>query len=58
MDVKSGKEADVAIQEPRLTNETLNVLKSGHFSEKLLPEVICHNDFSRLTTDCFTKPLN
>ena len=45
------KEADAEIQELRLTNEALNVLKSGHFSEKLLSEVICHNDFHRLMTD-------
>ena len=45
------KEADVEIQELRLTNEALNVLKSGHFSGKLLSEVICHNDFPRLMTD-------
>lgn len=34
------KEADAEIQELRLTNEALNVLKSGHFSGKLLSEVI------------------
>ena len=45
------KEADAEIQELRLTNEALNVLKSGHFSERLLSEVICHCDFSRLMTD-------
>lgn len=45
------KEADVEIQELRLTNEALNILKSGHFSGKLLSEVICHNDFPRLMTD-------
>lgn len=45
------KEADAEIQELRLTNEALNVLKSGHFSGKLLSEVICHNDFPRLMTD-------
>ena len=45
------KEADTEIQELRLTNEALNVLKSGHFSGKLLSEVICHNDFPRLITD-------
>lgn len=45
------KEADAEIQELRLTNEALNVLKSGHFSGKLLSEIICHNDFSRLMTD-------
>lgn len=45
------KEADAEIQELRLTNEALNVLKSGHFSGKLLSEVICHDDFPRLMTD-------
>ena len=45
------KEADAEIQELRLTNEALNVLKSGHFSGRLLSEVICHSDFSRLMTD-------
>ncbi|WP_251317706.1 helix-turn-helix domain-containing protein [Flintibacter muris] len=45
------KEADAEIQELRLTNEALNVLKGGHFSRKLLSEVICHNDFPRLMTD-------
>ena len=45
------KEADAEIQELRLTNEALNVLKSGHFSGKVLSEVICHDDFPRLMTD-------
>ena len=45
------KEADAEIQELRLTNEALNVLKSGHLSGKLLSEVICHNDFPRLMTN-------
>ena len=45
------KEADAEIQELRLTNEALNVLKNGHFSRRLLSEVICHGDFSRLMTD-------
>ncbi len=45
------KETDVEIQELRLTNEALNVLKSGHFSGRLLSEVICHSDFPRLMTD-------
>ena len=45
------KEADAEIQELRLTSEALNVLKSGHFSGKLLSEIICHNDFPRLVTD-------
>lgn len=45
------KEADAEIQELRLTNEALNVLKNGHFSGKLLSEVICHDDFPRLMTD-------
>lgn len=45
------KEANAEIQELRLTNEALNVLKSGHFSGKLLSEVICHNDFPQLMTD-------
>lgn len=45
------KEADSEIQELRLTNEALNVLKNGHFSGRLLSEVICHGDFSRLMTD-------
>ena len=45
------KETDADIQELRLTNEALNVLKSGHFSGRLLSGVICHSDFSRLMTD-------
>ena len=45
------KEADAEIQELRLTNEALNVLKSGQFSGKLLSEVICHSDFPQLMTD-------
>ena len=45
------KEADAEIQELRLTNEALNVLKSGQFSGKLLSDVICHSDFLRLMTD-------
>lgn len=45
------KEVDAEIQELRLTNEALNVLKSGHFSGKLLSEVLCHDDFPRLMTD-------
>lgn len=45
------KETDSEIQELRLTNEALNVLKGGHFSGKLLSEVICHDDFPRLMTD-------
>lgn len=45
------READAEIQELRLTNEALNVLKSGHFSGKLLSEIICHSDFPRLMTD-------
>ena len=45
------KETDVEIQELRLTNEALNVLKNGNFSGRLLSEVICHSDFSRLMTD-------
>ena len=45
------KETDADIQELRLTNEALNVLKSGHFSGRLLSQVICHSDFSRLMTD-------
>ena len=43
--------ADAEIHELRLTNEALNVLKSGCFSGRLLSEVICHTDFSRLVTD-------
>ena len=43
--------ADAEIHELRLTNEALNVLKSGCFSGKLLSEVICHTDFPRLVTD-------
>ena len=45
------KEADTEIHELRLTNEALNVLKSGYFSGKLLSEIICHRDFPRLMTD-------
>lgn len=45
------REANSEIRELRLTNEALNVLKSGHFSGKLLSEVISHNDFPRLMTD-------
>ena len=45
------KETDAEIQELRLTNEALNILKSGHFSGKLLSEVICHSNFPRLMTD-------
>ena len=45
------KEADTEIQDLRLTNEALNVLKGGRFSGKLLSEVICHNAFPRLMTD-------
>lgn len=44
-------QADAEIHELRLTNEALNVLKSGCFSGKLLSEVICHPDFPRLITD-------
>ena len=43
--------ADAEIHELRLTNEALNVLKSGHFSGKLLSEIICHRNFPRLMTD-------
>lgn len=45
------KEPNAEIQELHLTNEALNVLKSGHFSGKLLSEVISHDDFPRLMTD-------
>lgn len=45
------KESGAEIHELRLTNEALNVLKSGHFSGKLLSEIICHRDFPRLMTD-------
>ena len=45
------KEADAEIQELRLTNEALDVLKSGRFSGGLLSEVICHSDFPRLMVD-------
>ena len=45
------KEADMEIQELRLTNDALNVLKSGGFSGVLLSEVICHKDFQRLMVD-------
>ena len=45
------KEPDAEIHELRLTNEALNVLKSGYFSGKLLSEIICHRDFPRLMTD-------
>lgn len=45
------KEPDAEIQALRLTNEALKVLHDGHFSGKLLSEVICHSDFPRLMTD-------
>ena len=45
------KEADSEIQELRLTNETLNVLKNGHFNGKLLSEIISHTNFPQLMTD-------
>ena len=45
------KEADAEVRDLRLTNEALNVLKSGRFSGKLLSEVMCHRDFTRLMTD-------
>ena len=45
------QEADAEIQELHLTNEALGVLKSGHFSGKLLSDVICHHDFPQLMTD-------
>ena len=45
------KEADMEIQELRLTNGALNVLKSGGFNGVLLSEVICHKDFQRLMVD-------
>lgn len=52
MDVSNlEKEPNAGIQELHLTNEALNVLKSGHFSGKLLSEVIFHDDFPRLMTD-------
>ena len=45
------KEADIEIQELRLTNGALNVLKSGGFNGVLLSEAICHKDFRRLMVD-------
>ena len=45
------KETDTEIQELRLTNGALNVLKSGGFNGVLLSEVICHKDFQRLMVD-------
>lgn len=45
------KESDAEVRDLRLTNEALDMLKSGRFSGKLLSEVICHRDFPRLMTD-------
>lgn len=45
------KEADAEIQELRLTNGALDVLKSGGFNRVLLSEIMCHKDFQRLMVD-------
>ena len=45
------KEADTEIQELRLTNGALDVLKSGGFNRVLLSEIMCHKDFQRLMVD-------
>lgn len=45
------QEADVDIQELRLTNGTLDVLESGGFNRLLLSEIMCHKDFQRLMVD-------
>lgn len=45
------KEADADIQELRLTNGALDVLKNGGFNRLLLSEIMCHKDFHRLMTD-------
>ena len=45
------KEADAEIQELRLTNGALDVLKDGGFNRLLLSEIICHKDFQRLMVD-------
>lgn len=45
------KEADADIQELRLTNGALNVLKAGGFNGALLSEVMCHKDFQQLMVD-------
>lgn len=42
---------DAEIQELRLANEALNVLKGGGFNGLLLSEVISHKDFRRLMVD-------
>ena len=42
---------DAEIQELRLTNGALDVLKSGGFNGVLLSEVICHRDFLQLMVD-------
>ena len=42
---------DAEIQELRLTNGALDVLKSGGFNGVLLSEVICHRDFRQLMVD-------
>lgn len=43
--------ADAEIQELRLTDDALTVLKNGRFNGTLLSEVICHRSFQRLMTD-------
>ena len=45
------KEADAEIQELRLTNGALDILKSGGFNRLLLSEIMCHKDFQRLMVD-------
>ena len=42
---------DAEIQELRLTNGALDVLKSGGFNGALLSEVMCHKDFQQLMVD-------
>ncbi len=45
------KPDDAEIQELRLTNDALSVLKNGGFNGLLLSEVISHKDFLRLMVD-------
>lgn len=45
------KEADAEIQELRLTNGALDVLRNGGFNRLLLSEIMCHKDFQRLMVD-------
>ncbi len=45
------KQPDAEIHELRLSNDALEVLKTGKFNTKLLSKVICHKNFERLMTD-------